>query len=460
MCIILPIDHLTCTHTVAIFHHCPRAPTTKLLGPAPCNRIRQHSRPILTRKLCVNCGGPRVLDYRKPPAQNRSLNGIVGGVREEVELERECLRQRERERERDKGGMLKKADSGYSTTRESLSSSERSSHGQDENSDTETEDGNDHFHNPQRDSTLSSQSYRLRSPHIYENGHWTPRRGSEVSTTAQRSLPARSNRFSTLSNSQSRSIYSEEGSEVSEFEDAIGKARGSDWPKSPMGVHLASGWPGFGSRRQRDSYASSIIGPRDSYSSSDNDDEITTPTTTFLHPRRDSEVSILDSAIPLPSLQLSGVQEEGPDKPKIYPRNIRRNSEVSVIDSAIPLPAIQLSGVREEEEVEVVGLQDPSPGFELEEPSPSYEIDQYSVVMATTAKATRASRISFHGAHVRVISSGSERGEDTNLCLQQAQLPNRGPELGIQKSNVMHSFLGTVEIAAESVTAQQPPMTA
>ncbi|KAF2180259.1 hypothetical protein K469DRAFT_291645 [Zopfia rhizophila CBS 207.26] len=60
MCTIIPIDHLSCTHTVAIWHHCRKAPRTKLFGPAPCGRIKQHSRPIMTKKLCYNCGGPRI----------------------------------------------------------------------------------------------------------------------------------------------------------------------------------------------------------------------------------------------------------------------------------------------------------------------------------------------------------------------------------------------------------------
>lgn len=64
MCIILPVDHITCTHTIAIWQHCVNAPKTKRHSLAPCQRIRQHARPILTRKLCINCGGPRFFARR------------------------------------------------------------------------------------------------------------------------------------------------------------------------------------------------------------------------------------------------------------------------------------------------------------------------------------------------------------------------------------------------------------
>ncbi|KAF2789590.1 hypothetical protein K505DRAFT_200851, partial [Melanomma pulvis-pyrius CBS 109.77] len=64
MCVILPVDHLSCTHTVAIWQHCIDAPRSRVHTLGPCSHIRQHPRPILTRKLCYNCGGPRYFARR------------------------------------------------------------------------------------------------------------------------------------------------------------------------------------------------------------------------------------------------------------------------------------------------------------------------------------------------------------------------------------------------------------
>ncbi|KAF2274226.1 uncharacterized protein EI97DRAFT_131692 [Westerdykella ornata] len=64
MCIIVPVDHISCTHTVAIWQHCVNAPKSRTRGLSPCLHIRQHPRPIVTRQLCINCGGPRVFARR------------------------------------------------------------------------------------------------------------------------------------------------------------------------------------------------------------------------------------------------------------------------------------------------------------------------------------------------------------------------------------------------------------
>lgn len=77
MCIILPVDHIPCTHTVAIWQHCIKAPRSKAYGLSPCSRIRQHARPILTRKLCINCGGPRFFARRGGIAERGRLNELV-----------------------------------------------------------------------------------------------------------------------------------------------------------------------------------------------------------------------------------------------------------------------------------------------------------------------------------------------------------------------------------------------
>jgi hypothetical protein len=63
MCVVLPVDHIPCSHTIAIWQHCINA-FRSFSGLKPCSRIRQHARPILTRKLCVHCGGPRYFARR------------------------------------------------------------------------------------------------------------------------------------------------------------------------------------------------------------------------------------------------------------------------------------------------------------------------------------------------------------------------------------------------------------
>lgn len=58
MCIAVPVDHARCNHTIALWQHCANA-LRSLSGLKPCSRVRQHTRPILIRKLCIHCGGPR-----------------------------------------------------------------------------------------------------------------------------------------------------------------------------------------------------------------------------------------------------------------------------------------------------------------------------------------------------------------------------------------------------------------
>jgi len=377
MCIILPVDHLSCTHTVAVWHHCSKAPTTRLFGPAPCGRIRQHSRPILTRKLCYNCGGPRLLNFRRSTG--------IGQIKEE-----------------------EKQDSGYSTTRESLTASEKSRNSiEEENEEAETKSEGDVKEkekelleeDKENDGLVllrRSASYR---PHTYRNGHWTPRRGSEYSSST------RSRRISQLS----RSFYSESGSEVSEFEDAIGKASGSDWPKSPLGIHLSPG--GLQQPQVRP----------DSRNGPNSHNPIQYPTITLKHvPKSYSNNNPVVARSPSSSPGESP-QNEHPywDTGPIKPDPSSPNSSSSNDDSISALrffddsdsnsshsSHLLLPGVEEEtEEEHDNGKRDShcSPYYttndgdvvNFDEPSP-LEIEQYSVIMATTAKMARASRISFH----------------------------------------------------------------
>jgi hypothetical protein len=82
MCIILPVDHIPCTHTVAIWQHCTKA-VRYAQGMKPCSRIRQHARPILTRKLCVHCGGPRYFSRRGGIAERGSGSPVKSTASEE-----------------------------------------------------------------------------------------------------------------------------------------------------------------------------------------------------------------------------------------------------------------------------------------------------------------------------------------------------------------------------------------
>lgn len=84
MCVIIPIDHAPCTHTVALWQHCANAPRS-VFGHKPCSHIRQHGRPILTRKLCHNCGGPRFFARRGGLAARGSGNPMLDEVMEQKE---------------------------------------------------------------------------------------------------------------------------------------------------------------------------------------------------------------------------------------------------------------------------------------------------------------------------------------------------------------------------------------
>lgn len=84
MCIILPVDHIPCTHTVAIWQHCVNAPRS-FTGLKPCSRIRQHARPILTRKQCFHCGGPRYFARRGGIAERGNGSPTLSEPGEEKE---------------------------------------------------------------------------------------------------------------------------------------------------------------------------------------------------------------------------------------------------------------------------------------------------------------------------------------------------------------------------------------
>lgn len=364
MCVILPVDHLSCSHTVAVWHHCQRAPKTKLLGPAPCGRIRQHTRPILTRKLCHNCGGPRLLNFRK------SID--IGRIKEEES---------------------NPPDSGYSTTRESLDStpSDKSNHS--ESITEEEEETEDARLAQSRQSGTSDQENLFRRdpayrPHIYRNGHWTPRRGSEISSST------RSKRTSTVS----RSIYSEAGSEVSEFEDSLGKARSSDWPKSPTGIHLHPGSHLLKLRfsGNQDSNNSFPDSPQEEQEYWDTEDTPTITQTSYL----DTAPNDSDDSEHSNSNSVTNFNSDDSDSASNY--STSSQAQLSDAEDEQGAPNANANANTTDDPKRHNG----HPGDENAEPSPSpFAADRYAVIMATTAKMGRASRISFHGPQLRVLDS-------------------------------------------------------
>jgi hypothetical protein len=59
MCIILPVSHIPCTHTVAIWQHCIEATRSGQAGIKPCWNDKQHEQSVITRKPCEDCSGER-----------------------------------------------------------------------------------------------------------------------------------------------------------------------------------------------------------------------------------------------------------------------------------------------------------------------------------------------------------------------------------------------------------------
>ncbi|KAF1944886.1 hypothetical protein EJ02DRAFT_301345, partial [Clathrospora elynae] len=72
MCIILPVNHIPCTHTVFIWQHCIDATQTRIHGLQLCRNVQQHDRAILSRKPCENCGGHRFFARRGGVAERGS----------------------------------------------------------------------------------------------------------------------------------------------------------------------------------------------------------------------------------------------------------------------------------------------------------------------------------------------------------------------------------------------------
>ncbi|KAH7412178.1 hypothetical protein DE146DRAFT_596363, partial [Phaeosphaeria sp. MPI-PUGE-AT-0046c] len=64
MCIILPISHIPCTHTTAIWQHCINATRCGSDALQPCSDVKQHEKAVLTRRPCEDCSSQRNLARR------------------------------------------------------------------------------------------------------------------------------------------------------------------------------------------------------------------------------------------------------------------------------------------------------------------------------------------------------------------------------------------------------------
>ncbi|KAH7073661.1 hypothetical protein BKA63DRAFT_38325 [Paraphoma chrysanthemicola] len=64
MCIIIPVSHLSCRHTISIWQYCIGATPSKTSDLRPCQDVRFHERPILTKKACGDCNVPRIFARR------------------------------------------------------------------------------------------------------------------------------------------------------------------------------------------------------------------------------------------------------------------------------------------------------------------------------------------------------------------------------------------------------------
>ncbi|KAF2264267.1 hypothetical protein CC78DRAFT_246023 [Lojkania enalia] len=231
MCIILPVDHLPCTHTVAIFQHCVDAPRSRLRGLGPCSKVRQHSRPIITRKLCINCGGPRYFARRGGIAE-RGVSGLQ-------------LRKR---------GGSDPNDSGY-------------------HSDIIEEEEEEDIASETTDSAISPRASVARTSwkplhrHNYSTDSFFPD-PHRLSLLAKRSS-WKPNLKHELSRVHSGTFYrpestASEKSLGSQFEDAIGRARKSQWPLLDTSDALIR--PGLTKRKN-----SSLLHPSRPDSQSDSD---------------------------------------------------------------------------------------------------------------------------------------------------------------------------------------------
>jgi hypothetical protein len=77
MCIILPVSHIPCTHTIAIWQHCIDATRSGQDGVKPCWNVKQHEQAVLTRRPCEDCSGQRYFARRGGVAERGHGSPII-----------------------------------------------------------------------------------------------------------------------------------------------------------------------------------------------------------------------------------------------------------------------------------------------------------------------------------------------------------------------------------------------
>jgi hypothetical protein len=83
MCNILPISHIPCTHTIAIWQHCIEATRSSLAGITPCWNVKQHEQAVLTRRPCEDCSGQRWFARRGGVADRGNGSPLTGTTNED-----------------------------------------------------------------------------------------------------------------------------------------------------------------------------------------------------------------------------------------------------------------------------------------------------------------------------------------------------------------------------------------
>jgi hypothetical protein len=83
MCNILPISHIPCTHTIAIWQHCIEATRSSLAGMTPCWNVKQHEQAVLTRRPCEDCSGQRWFARRGGVADRGDGSPLTGTTNED-----------------------------------------------------------------------------------------------------------------------------------------------------------------------------------------------------------------------------------------------------------------------------------------------------------------------------------------------------------------------------------------
>lgn len=83
MCVVLFVNHITCTHTTSIWQHCVKATHSSTPGIEPCCSPERHGRAILTRNMCEACSVERVF-ARRDGIAGRGWQAPLASLKEAV----------------------------------------------------------------------------------------------------------------------------------------------------------------------------------------------------------------------------------------------------------------------------------------------------------------------------------------------------------------------------------------